>query len=81
MATFDAVMSPNDSDSTVLEKAVEHYYNLSIVSYRQRVYSPFAGAWCYYTKTTIDLTPLSTETTPNHADDIVAGSHSVVAEL
>ena len=68
MATFNAVFTPNDDDSTTLERAVEYYYDLSITGtaqYIQRVYSSGLSAWCYYTQAAINPTPLAGETTPN----------------
>ena len=34
-------------------------------NYYQRVWSTGGSVWCYYTKTFIDPTPLSGDTTPN----------------
>jgi hypothetical protein len=48
--------------------------------YLQRVYSASAG-WCYYAAVNIDTNPTSTSTTPNHANDIVAGTHSLLGEV
>lgn len=47
------------------------------VNYYQRVWSTGGSVWCYYTKTFIDPTPLSTETTPNWS--VSATSPSVVS--
>lgn len=50
------------------------------VQYLQRVWDDGSGGrWCYYTKSTIDPTPLSTETDPQYTGAISA--HSVVAVL
>lgn len=46
-------------------------------TYNQRVYDTTAG-WCYYQKTEIDETPLSTETTPNHTNNLTI--HEVIAD-
>ena len=45
-------------------------------NYFQRVYDDGTGGYCYYTKTTIDPTPTSGETTPNYTGTI--SDHSVV---
>ena len=50
------------------------------VSYYQRVYDSTAG-FVYYTDTAVNATPLSTATTPNHTNNLVAGTHSVIARL
>ena len=50
------------------------------VSYYQRVYSTSAG-WCYYTVASIVTSPAAGATTPNHANDLVAGRHSVIAVI
>lgn len=44
----------------------------------QKVFDVTAG-YVYYTKGFIDAAPLSGETTPNHTDDLVAGTHQVVS--
>ena len=49
------------------------------VKYFQRVYASDLAAWCYYTKTSIDPTPLSSETTPEWSG--VISNHSVVKIL
>ena len=46
------------------------------INYFQRVYDDGTGGYCYYTKTTIDPTPTSGETTPNYTGTI--SDHSVV---
>lgn len=48
----------------------------STVNYIQRVWDTGTVGWCYYTKTTIDASPLSTETSPNWTGTI--SNHSVV---
>ena len=45
-------------------------------NYFQRVYDDGTGGYCYYTKTTIDATPSSGETTPNYTGTI--SDHAVV---
>jgi len=47
------------------------------VNYYQRVWSTGTSVWCYYTKTTIDTSPLSGDTTPNWVGS--ATSPSVVS--
>lgn len=47
------------------------------VNYVQRVYSSGLAVWCYYTKTSVDPTPASGETTPNWTGSITA--HQVLA--
>jgi hypothetical protein len=49
----------------------------AVTYYHQRVKSSLLG-WCYYTKTIIDASPLSAETTPNWTGTI--SLHSVLAE-
>ena len=49
------------------------------VKYFQRVYDDGTGGYCYYTKTTIDPTPSSGETTPIYTGTI--SDHSVVRIL
>ena len=49
------------------------------VKYFQRVYDAGTAGYCYYTKTTIDPTPSSGETTPNYTGAI--SDHSVVRIL
>ena len=49
------------------------------VKYFQRVYDDGTAGYCYYTKTTIDPTPLASETTPNYTGTI--SDHSVVKIL
>jgi len=44
--------------------------------YLQRVWDAGTFGWCYYEKTEVDPTPLSTETTPNYTGAI--SSHSIV---
>ncbi len=46
--------------------------------YHQKIFDSTAG-WCFYTKTSVDASPLTSETTPSHTNNLVAGSHSVVA--
>jgi hypothetical protein len=45
-------------------------------NYIQRVYDTGTGGWCYYTKTSVDDSPLSTETSPNWTGSI--SGHSVL---
>lgn len=45
----------------------------------QKVYDSTAG-YVYYTKSFIDPTPGSTETEPNHTDNLVAGTHQIVSD-
>lgn len=45
-------------------------------SYLQRVWDTGTAGWCYYTKSIIDPSPLSGETSPNWTGSI--SSHSVV---
>lgn len=47
--------------------------------YFQRVWDTGTGGYCYYSKSSIDPAPLSTETYPNYTGSISA--HSVVAEF
>jgi len=49
------------------------------VKYYQRVYDAGTAGYCYYTKTSIDPTPLSTETSPEYTGEI--SDHSVVKIL
>ena len=49
------------------------------VKYFQRVYDDGTAGYCYYTKTAIDPTPSSGETTPNYTGAI--SDHSVVRIL
>jgi hypothetical protein len=44
------------------------------VFYTQRVYDSTAG-WCWYRITTLTDSPLSSQTTPNHTDNLVAGTY------
>lgn len=46
-------------------------------TYVQRVFDSGTNGWCYYTKTTIDPTPSSGETTPNYTGSI--SGHTVLA--
>jgi hypothetical protein len=50
-----------------------------VTKYVQKVYDDGTVGWCYYTKTTIDATPLASETTPNYTG--VISRHSVVQIL
>ena len=45
---------------------------------RQKVYDSTAG-YVYYEKDHLDATPGSGETTPNHTDNLVGGTHQVVS--
>jgi hypothetical protein len=49
------------------------------IEYFQRVYDAGTAGYCYYTKTTIDPTPSSGETTPNYTGAI--SDHSIVKIL
>ena len=49
------------------------------IKYFQRVYDDGTAGYCYYTKTSIDPTPLSGETTPNWSGTI--SDHSIVKIL
>jgi len=49
------------------------------IKYFQRVFDAGLSVYCYYTKTSIDPTPLSTETTPEYTGAI--SDHSVVKIL
>jgi hypothetical protein len=49
-----------------------------VTTYVQRVFDSTLASWCWYRKTQIDPAPLSTETMPNHANDILFGSHEIV---
>ena len=49
------------------------------VKYYQRVFDAGLSVYCYYTKTSIDATPLSTETSPEYTGAI--SDHSVVKIL
>ena len=49
------------------------------IKYYQRVYDAGLSVYCYYTKTSIDATPLSTETSPEYTGAI--SDHSVVKIL
>ena len=49
------------------------------VKYYQRVYDAGLSVYCYYTKTSIDATPSSGETSPNYTGAI--SDHSVVKIL
>ena len=49
------------------------------VKYYQRVFDAGLSVYCYYTKTSIDPTPLSTETSPEYTGAI--SDHSVVKIL
>jgi hypothetical protein len=49
------------------------------VKYFQRVFDAGLSVYCYYTKTSIDATPLSTETSPEYTGAI--SDHSVVKIL
>ncbi len=85
MADIGAVVQTNDLGSEVLPTALQYYYEAytagGTVHYYQRLYSSSVAGWCYYTKTTVDPNPLSTETTPNHGGTIVAGTHSILWRL
>jgi hypothetical protein len=71
------------SGQTIANLVVPHgnegpynYVTPTYTYYHQRVYSSLLG-WCYYTKTVIDASPLSAETTPNWTGSI--SLHSVIA--
>ena len=49
------------------------------IKYYQRVYDAGLSVYCYYTKTSIDATPSSGETSPNYTGEI--SDHSVVKIL
>jgi hypothetical protein len=49
------------------------------IKYFQRVFDAGLSVYCYYTKTSIDPTPLSTETSPEYTGAI--SDHSVVKIL
>jgi hypothetical protein len=49
------------------------------IKYYQRVYDTGTEGWCYYTKTSIDATPDSSDTSPNYTGDI--SNHSIVKIL
>jgi len=46
----------------------------------QRIWDTTAG-WCQYAKNEYDPTPLVTETTPNHTNNLVASTHHKIGEL
>lgn len=58
-------------------KGKEGVGSASATYYTQRVWGSGNAAWCYYTKTEIDASPLSGETTPNWSGSI--SNHSVVS--
>ena len=49
------------------------------IKYYQRVFDAGLSVYCYYTKTSIDPTPLSTETSPEYTGAI--SDHSIVKIL
>ena len=69
MADFAALTADANYIGELLPTAATYY---SMTNYVQRVYSSGLSAWCYYTKTSIDPTPLSTDTTPNWTGSITA---------
>jgi hypothetical protein len=40
----------------------------------QRIYDSSAG-WCWYQSSALTETPATTDTTPNHTDNLVAGTY------
>lgn len=69
-----------DGSSEVIQLGQTYYYDASLTHYLQRVYSLSLG-WCYFTSLVVTDSPLSTETTPNHAGDLVSGKHSVIKKV
>ena len=48
-----------------------------VTYYVQRVFDTNVG-WCYYTTVAVNPTPLAGDTTPNHTNNLLAGSHGVI---
>jgi len=71
--TFPGVVNfvPQGATTTITESLTIEYF--------QRVYDAGTAGYCYYTKTTIDPTPSSGETTPNYTGAI--SDHSIVKIL
>jgi hypothetical protein len=71
--TFPGVVNfvPEGATTTITESLTIKYF--------QRVYDDGTEDYCYYTKTEIDPTPTSGETTPNYTGTI--SDHSVVKIL
>ena len=69
----------NQRGQLLFEKPATTTAGQLTVKYFQRVYDDGTGGYCYYTKTTIDPTPSSGETTPPYTGAI--SDHSVVRIL
>lgn len=72
-----------DNSGNIFEPIVEISYQASTGEVPpdiiQRIWDTTAG-WCQYTKSSFDSTPLSTETEPNHTDNLVAGTHQKLGD-
>jgi len=51
------------------------------IKYFQRVYDIDNTQWCYYTKTSIDATPGTSETTPTNSGNITSASIVQILEI
>jgi len=51
------------------------------IKYFQRVYDIDNTQWCYYTKTSIDATPGTSETTPTNSGNITSASVVQILEI
>jgi hypothetical protein len=45
----------------------------------QRIWDTTVG-WCQYSSSVVNTSPLSTETEPNHTDNLVVGTHQIIGE-
>jgi len=70
--TFDFGLAPGVT-TTITESLTVKYF--------QRVYDIDNTQWCYYTKTSIDATPGTSETTPTNSGNITSASIVQILEI
>tara|TARA_Y100000310_G_scaffold133155_1_gene132075 strand:- start:243 stop:605 length:363 start_codon:yes stop_codon:yes gene_type:complete len=73
--TFPKVISfiPQGATTTITESLTIEYF--------QRVWDIDNSQWCYYTKTSIDTTPGTSETTPTNSGNITSASVIQILEI
>jgi hypothetical protein len=50
----------------------------TVVNYAQRIWDVTNARWVYYTKTSLDSTPDTGETSPTHSGNLRAASHELL---
>lgn len=88
MATYDTSFAvsglvwpvPNAAFEVAYTAAALDSGSPALVSVYQRVYDSTVG-FVYYAASAVNPTPISTATTPNHTNNLVGGTHAVIARF